>query len=697
MERVGRTSSRRCGGGAAIRIAAIFLAHLAQDVRAADGPSTRPAAGATSAPATRPVKTASSPADTVKGEGAPPAPKDNSGGPLHVTSPGVFSANFLDLDVRLALRLLGSRSHKNIIATKEVKGTVTADLYQVTFQEALNAILRSSGLVHQEKGNFIYVMTAKEFGEAEAAGRRMKTQVFRLFYIRAADAKALIERTLSAEGKMGLTPASITGITASSTEAGGDGYAANDVVVVTDYEENLREVASILSKLDIRPQQVLIEATLLRATLNENNALGVDFNTLAGIDFQSMSSSSPGIQSLSTGSISGATLPNSTPAATFRTDFNSAIPGGGLTIGFISNEASFFIRALEAVTDVTVMANPKLLVVNKQRGQVMIGNRDGYLTTTVTETVATQTVQFLETGTQLIVRPFIGKNGYVRLEIHPKDSSGSVEPKGNSVLPSETTTEVTSNVFVRDGRTIVIGGLFRERTSSSRSQIPLLGNLPYVGAAFRRTIDDTVREEVIILITVRVIHQDAAEAASEQIKNDLERFRIGQRKGLRWWGRERLSHVHMQRARAALRRGWRGWALWHVDMALSLSPRMLDAIRLKERITEKAYWSDVSQVSATRYVIQRMIMTELGLPAERVSVPRRPLDTRKLDPSVRKMFGIRPRVMDPLPDEDAPATSPGPRREGSADSSGGKVKTPPESVDNTGGGADANSTGGEQK
>src|SRR5690606_22423310 len=111
----------------------------------------------------------------------------------------------------------------------------------------------------------------------------------------------------------------------------------------------------------------------------------------------------------------------------------------------------------------------------------LVGREDGYLTTTTTDTTTVQTVQFLRTGTRLVFRPYIGDDGYIRLEVHPEDSDGQVV----AGLPSKTTTEVTTNVLVKDGHTVVIGGLFRESDSRTRSQVPGLGELPIVGALFR--------------------------------------------------------------------------------------------------------------------------------------------------------------------------------------------------------------------
>jgi len=92
----------------------------------------------------------------------------------------------------------------------------------------------------------------------------------------------------------------------------------------------------------------------------------------------------------------------------------------------MTNNVALFIRAMEQVTDTTVISNPKVLALNKQRAEVMVGERLGYLTTTVTETSAIQAVEFIESGTQLIFRPFITDDGYVRMEVHPEVSEGEI-------------------------------------------------------------------------------------------------------------------------------------------------------------------------------------------------------------------------------------------------------------------------------
>ncbi len=570
---------------------------------------------------------------------------------LALSEPTTFQIHVKGADIRDVLRMLSEESRKNIVATKEIQGTVTADLYNVTFLEALEVVLEQGGFAHRQKGNVIFIYTQVRLDEILKSERVMVSQTFRLAYITASDAESLIIPALSTDGLVAITPSSNVGISTSATDAGGNAYAADDVIIVKDYEENIEIIKQIIEDLDIMPQQVMIEATILRATLTEDNALGIDFNLMCGLDFSDLGASTTNLTDMIFGGNDIANLPDSGWRQTSRTDFSGAVPSGGLSIGVINDNFSFFLRALESITDVNVLANPKLTIINKQRGEVMIGRRDGYLTTTVTDTVATETVQFLETGTRLLVRPFIARDGFIRMEIHPEDSTGSVAVVGTSVLPTEQTTEVTSNILVRDGHTIIIGGLFRERTSAGRGQVPLLGNIPYIGALWRNTIDKTEREEVIILITPHILAQANAEAVSAQLMNDVERFRMGLRKGLRWWGRNRLSQTHMRWARQAANSGHNSTALWNLDMALSLDPKMIQAIRLKEKLTEKAYWADEYRWSAVRYVIPRMMMQELGRPVDMIIPPDRPLSSTALPEDVRNKFGLRP-----APSEQEPIT-----------------------------------------
>ena len=608
------------------------------NVAVAPSPATAPAEApqkpaSVGLPAAKPVIAAAPKADL----NAPPAKESAS---VAVTRPGTFEIHVRGDDLRGVLQLLSVQGNRNIICTKDIQGTVTVDLYGVTFEQALDAVMASSGFGYIEQDGSIYVYTAAQKEALLKAKIKPVARAFKLSYIPAVDAQVLVSPALSEVGKIVVSPASGVGISPSKTDAGGNSFPNSDTLVVSDVPDAIDRVAKLLEEIDVKPDQVLVETTILSAKLTENNKLGVNFNALGGGTDLGKSNA--------TWSTSGAPTFTSDKAVgqsgvNFRTDFTPI--SGGMTLGIFGNDMSFFITALETVTDVTVIANPKLMIINKQRGEVLVGRRDGYITTTTTDTTTMQTVEYLETGTKLLVRPFVGRDKYIRMEIHPEDSDGGVA----NGLPSQTTTEVTSNILVKDGHTIVIGGLFRENTKTDKSQIPVLGNIPYLGALFRTNSDSTERNEVIILITPHIISNEADEAVSRQMRDDAERIQMGARNGLQWWSSERLSMGYVRSAKQALREGKREQAMWDLDMALSIRPRLMEAISLKEQLTQKAYWADEVQNAPTRYVVERMIMQELGKSYKTVIPPDRPLDNQKIPEDVRKALGIQPEINQPGP------------------------------------------------
>lgn len=604
------------------------------------------------APATQPSTTAGATGTT--GAAAPTTQpgegRSVSSSEVSVSDAGTVEIHVNDANLVEVLRMLSLQSQKNIVASKDVHGTITANLYDVTVREALDAILHANGYAYREKGNFIYVYTTAELETIEKSEKKMSTQVFRVYYTPAADAAIMIKPVLSAAGgQVAVSTPSKVGISSAPAGGGGDAYSNNDVLVVTDYPENLEAVRKLLADLDHRPQQILLEATILRATLNEDNALGVDFNIMGGVDMAGVVNggaqitnsgvaapvavpTTPGAAAkagtlLGDGSVVG---PNPVSSVGTGNAFTSPI-NGGLKVGYVTDSVSVFVSALEQTTDTTILANPKVLALNKQQGEVFVGNEDGYYTTLTTETTTSQSVESLKTGTRLIFRPYIGNDGYVRLEVHPEDSDGQVKANG---LPSKSTTEVTSNVMVKDGHTIVIGGLFRESTVSGRSQVPFLGNIPLAGALFRNQRDRTVREEVIILLTPHVIKDDSAYSRlSEEELKHTEDMRVGSRKGLMPWGRERLAQGWYEAARKEMNKPNpnRGLVKFQLDCATNLVPTFTDAIDLKEQVTGHVV-SEADGSSIRSFVRRAMIQDVAPATMPSTAVPAtQPIDAATAD------------------------------------------------------------------
>jgi len=550
---------------------------------------------------------AESPVSEAEGAESPAAEQTPAAAPPAVAAPapaapseisveeGRITLHAKDEDLTKVLETISRLNEVNIVASKSVKGKVSADLYKVTVDEVLDAICRSNGLRWIREKGFIYVHTPTELEAIRQDDSRLVTEVFQLNYLTSEEAVKLIQPILSKKATTAANTASEVGIASSSEEVGGNSYPLQDCLVVRDFPENLDEVRKTLKRMDQRPRLVMVEATILQVQLTDTTSLGVNFNALAGVDFRDLAINTEPTTVPATITTAAAATPRATQhewGQVYTQGF--AAPGTGLNIGVVTNNVSMFINALEEVTDTTVLSNPKVLTLNKQRAEVMVGDRIGYRTTTFTETQAYETVEFLESGTQLVFRPFISDDGYIRMEVHPEVSNGDLVNN----LPRETTTEVTCNVMIKDGHTLVIGGLFDEDVSIGRTQIPGLGNIPGLGWMFRSREDATTRNEIIVLLTPHIIKEEEAYALGEQMRDDADRRCMGLREGFSFLTRERMTVAYLQEADKSWRKyeqgdSWLGslgswidreWAWWNVNLALNVAPNNIKAMRLKDKI-----------------------------------------------------------------------------------------------------------------
>ncbi len=482
----------------------------------------------------------------------------------------IQSINFRkDMTVRDALRFLAAKYEKNIIPSAKVNSQLTiTSLYDVTFEEALGAIL-GHVYKYEAEGNFIRVYTADEYQKIKQDESRLICKVFTLYYITAQEASKLITPVVSKSGQIqSSTPADI-GVATGDTvggQPGGDTVAIHDTLVVYDFPENIAKIGELIKSIDIRPQQVLVEATILSATLTEETKFGIDLNLLAGQSITGISNIAGGL-----------------PGALIETT-GFAAAGTGLNVGVTAGKnVAMFITALEEITDTTVIANPKILAVNKQVGSVFIGQKLGYREGDVVSdggVVTEGAVKFLDSGTKLSFRPYICGDGYIRMDIYPKDSSAVVNADG---VPTETTAETATNVMVKDGETIIISGLFRDDITATRTQVPLLGDIPFLGALFRSTDDTNIRKEVIILFTCHIV-KDSDEINGVASAADIDRKRIGARDSFQWVDRTRQVEDRYSKAVEYYSMGYKLMALEELNWVLELRPSYIEALRLKDRI-----------------------------------------------------------------------------------------------------------------
>jgi type IV pilus assembly protein PilQ len=490
-----------------------------------------------------------------------------------------------DTSIRDALRYLAAKYQKNIIPSAKVDGALTVStLYDVTFDQAMKAIL-GNNFVYEQDGSFIRVYAAAEYKAIKEDPSRLQTKVFTLFYISAEEAIKLLEPVRSAaaacpecvmKGNTAAEKVAPTGEDISVGSSSGNSNALNDMLVVKDYPEKLAVIEAKLKEIDIRPLQVLVEATILSVKLDENTQFGIDWSSLNGVSITSMASLATTGGGVTTSGMS--TLTDTTKQ---------------FSIGITSDKITALINAIENITDTTVLANPKILAINKQLGQVYIGRKLGYrdqTTTGVNGEVISGQVSFLKTGTKLSFRPYIGNDGYIRMDIYPKDSTGAVE----NGIPNETSAELSTNIMVKDGQTIIIGGLLRTVTTTVKNQVPLLGDLPLIGMAFRSTNDTTQKQEVVVMLTPHVI-RTSAETGPEEAKADIEGKIDGARKEIAWYSHTRQAEDHYVKALDAYKAGNMNKAMSEVNSALELRPSYTEALRLQREImAKKAAKADAS-------------------------------------------------------------------------------------------------------
>jgi type IV pilus assembly protein PilQ len=229
---------------------------------------------------------------------------------------------------------------------------------------------------------------------------------------------------------------------------------------------------------------------------------------------------------------------------------------------------------------------------NKQAGYINIGNETGYTeSSTQSSTGTTSSVAFLPSGTLLKFRPFICEDGYVRMEINPEESTATITipPGSSTVIPSKTITQVKTNIMVKDGRTIIIGGLFKEDLTNTDSQVPMAGDLPIIGLLFKKTKDANIRTELIILITPHIINEPEQLASeSEKKQQDIDRIVHGSRKRINSIARMRVYEDHYANAVRYYSEKKYKQALMELNWIISFRPNALEAVRLKEKILAEA-------------------------------------------------------------------------------------------------------------
>jgi type IV pilus assembly protein PilQ len=403
------------------------------------------------------------------------------------------------------------------------------------------------------------------------------------------------------------------GFAPGKTDAGGDSWAHEPVLVVRDYKDNLKAIETLLEDVDTPPKQVMVESTILVTEATGDYAWGMDVSVLLKGSFTDLLNPLNPVSWLQNQNnpTPGGTVPTSNDLA-IQSTVGATTERGGFKLGVLNENVGVFMRLLDEVSDTMILARPKILALNRQRAQVLVGERVAYLSTTQTETASTQSVQYLDTGINLILRPFISRDGSIRLELFPSVSEYTIRKIGNPLspgyteVPDESTHEITTNVRVRDGETIVLGGLFKDKAVTNRRSVPGLGDVPVLGAAFQGQDDEVTRQEIIFLVTPTVIKEEVMTAASDEADNLVRNVQVGVREGLLPWSREKIASNLNHDAHVALGNGETNRAISYINRSLRNDPNQPEMVNMRYQLLgERSIYSENGDVLTS--IFDRMI------------------------------------------------------------------------------------------
>ena len=475
----------------------------------------------------------------------------------------ISSLSFQDISIRSVLQILADVYDFSLVVGDAVSGDITIVLDNVPWDQALDLVLRTQGLGSRLEGNVLYVAPAVEIAaqeqlKLEAAQQAQAlaplfTEFMQVNYADAGDVMALLTGENSgstdaaaAGGAAGIVAAPTGGILSVRGTATVD--ERTNIIIVRDISEKLEEVRTMMSRLDVPVRQVLIEARIVNVSTSFGRDLGIRWGgagsmTGTGDNFRYGGSqeatteqgngrlaqevalqnaliagetalgqalqggTDPSlIQSLISQAIAGVPIPS------ISTSFPDAL---AVDLGVASSEASSFsigytgssalieleLSALESSGNGEVIARPKVTTQDKVRAIIQSGVRIPYQSQ-AGGTAGGSTTEFEEAVLSLTVTPQITPDGRINMELDIRQDS--VAPGGGNI-PAINTNQVTTSALVSNGETIVLGGVFREESTTTETKTPLLGDLPYIGRMFKRTANASRRTELLIFITPKII------------------------------------------------------------------------------------------------------------------------------------------------------------------------------------------------
>jgi len=411
------------------------------------------------------------------------------------TGAGTFTMDVEGADIRTVIKAIAEFSGRNIVLGKDVHTTVKVSLRNVGWEDALRTITRSNGLDYADEGGIIRVDDAAKL-HAEAIDREttrakqlelvpLETAIIKLNYANASELNAALASAVSRRGQIQVDK-------------------RTNSLIVTDLPGNIETLTKMAQTLDSTTPQIEITAKLVDVDAEALRGMGIEWNIApATPEFWSgvPDPANPGQKILP----GGGPIHNSDYTINAAGEHNTAIadPATKLTFGIFKDWASIEaqLSLLEQNRKANIISNPRVTTVDNREAKILVGQKIPL----IVQDVAGNPVSQLQTiGIQLKVTPHLTQDKKIVMDLHPEVSDLSTQStvQGGVII---NTSEADTRVMVDDGQTAVIGGLIRTNDSHVRRGIPLLKDVPLLGALFRS--DNTIKQnrELIIFVTPRLL------------------------------------------------------------------------------------------------------------------------------------------------------------------------------------------------
>jgi type IV pilus assembly protein PilQ len=413
-----------------------------------------------------------------------------------------LSLNFQDIEVRSVLQLIADFTGTNIVVSDTVGGSLTLRLKNVPWDQALDIILKTKGLAKRQSGNVMLVAPSEEIAAREKLELESQKQIEELAplysefvqinYAKASDIAGLLQ---GSEASLMSERGNVTVDERTNT------------LLIQDTAEKLEEIRKLVSRLDIPVRQVLIESRVVIAGTDFARELGVKFglsNTdVDGRNFNVIAGSQPGDLAIGGGPI-GIENPPGSGNDSLVVDLAAPNAVGGLNLltGKIgSHLLRLELTAMQMEGRGEVVSSPRVITSNQQEAIIRQGVEIPYQEASSSGATS---VSFKEAVLALRVTPQITPDDRIIMDVQVnKDSVGEVF----AGVPSIDTREVTTQVLVDNGETLVLGGIYEQEVIDQTEKLPFFGDLPGVGWMFRNKVQQDDRQELLIFVTPRIVKE----------------------------------------------------------------------------------------------------------------------------------------------------------------------------------------------